>query len=150
VTLTVLGGDLLLPRWQGETPYGAPDLAPPDDPEADHSHDGVLWQIERDVLKRLVRARVDYGSTYETPYSGKTSDRNVGTVQVDQRTYRQACEVEAWHEIVWPEATVATTSTLSLVADDTHYDISIKLVATEGDDVVATRDWHERLPRDLA
>lgn len=150
VTMTVHGGDLVLPCWQGESPHRPPDLAPPADPGADHSHDGVLWQVERDVLKRVVRARVDYGSTYDTPYDGKTTDHNVGAVEVDLRTYRQTADAEALHDITWPEAHVTSTSTLSVVADDSHYDVSIKLVATEGDEVVATREWHERLPRDLA
>ncbi len=150
LTLTVHGGELDLPCWSGDSPFGEPEVASPANVEAGDNGDDCLWQIERDVLRRTVRARLDYGSEYTGRYDQGIVERNSGIIEVNQRDFRQRAEVESVYEIRWSEATVRAVTTLELIADADNYDITIDLVATENGTTVAERRWHETSPRDLA
>ena len=102
------------------------------------------------MLRRTVRARLDYGSEYTGRYDQGIVERNSGIIEVNQRDFRQRAEVESVYEIRWSEATVRAVTTLELIADADNYDITIDLVATENGTTVAERRWHETSPRDLA
>jgi uncharacterized protein len=148
VRLTVHGGTLTLPTWSGPSPYRPPELVASDDDV--ETAEGVVWTIERDVLARVTRCTVDHGSTYEVPNDGTATEHYRGTVSVDRRSFAQRAQAEAAHTISWPEATVSARSTLDFEADAQCYRVSITLEATDGDDVVGRREWHETFPRDLA
>jgi putative CocE/NonD family hydrolase len=150
VTLTVHGGTLTLPRWEGPSPHPAPTLTVVESDELVESGEGVTWAIERDVLARVTRCVVDHGSSYETPDDGRATEHYRGTVTVDHRTFEQRAHAETSHTISWPEATVSSRGVLDLVADAECYRVSIVLEATDGDEVVGRREWHEDFPRDLA
>jgi predicted acyl esterase len=156
VTITVHGGTLTLPLWSGPSPYDEPSLPPPrsaDDGEqadSDDPADGVVWVVERDVLSRATRCRVDHGSEYEIPDSGRASERYRGTVSVDPRTFAQRAEAESLHTVSWPEASVSSRATLDLTADGEAFRVSLVLEVGEGDEVVARREWAETIPRELA
>jgi len=150
VTMTVHGGEVVLPCWSGASPHAEPDLPAPADPTADHDYGDVLWQIERDVLKRVVRARVDYGGVFEGKYGSEIDDHNTGHVEVDLATFGQRSEAKAVHDITWPEASVSSVSYLTVEANADSFVVAVDLVAKEGDEVVVKREWRETIPRDLA
>lgn len=150
VTLTVHGGELDLPCWQQNSPFDEPSVASPAHLEADLGLDDCLWQIERDVLKRIVRARLDYAGEYKGRYDDGILERNAGTVEVSQRDFRQQAHTESFYEIRWPEATVRTESRLRLIADATNYEITIDVTAFENGELVGGQRWNETIPRDLA
>jgi putative CocE/NonD family hydrolase len=163
VTLTLHGGTLTLPLWSGPSPYEEPRLPGPR-PEADSTDstgstdstdegsdaETPVWAVSRDVLTRVTEARVDHGSTYDIPNGGSATERYVGVVGVDRRTHRQTAHADTTHTVRWPEATVACHAVLDLTADDSAYRVSITLEATEDDEIVGRREWHETIPRDLA
>jgi uncharacterized protein len=148
VTLTVHGGTLSVPAWSGPSPHRPPTLVESRD-EAETADD-VVWTVERDVLTRVTSCTVDHGSTYDIPNDGTATEHYRGTVSVDRGTFAQRALAEAAHTISWPEATVSARSTLNLEADADAYRVTIVLEATDGDDVVGRREWHETFPRDLA
>jgi hypothetical protein len=147
VTLTISGGTLELPVWEGPSPYDPPELV--DSDEEIETAEGVTWAIERDVLTRETRCTVDHGSTYDIPNGGSATEHYRGTVTVDRRTFAQSAQAMAMHAITWPEASVAARATLDLATDSEAYHVSITLEATEGDEVVGRREWRETFPRDL-
>ena len=148
VAITVHGGTLTLPLWEGPSPYDPPTLIESDDEI--ESAEGVVWTIERDVLARETRCTVDHGSTYEIPHDGAATERYRGTVSVNGRTFAQRAEAEAVHTIQWPEATVSCSAHLDLETSADEYRVAITLEVTEGDDVVGRREWREVITRDLA
>jgi predicted acyl esterase len=150
VTLTVHGGELVLPRWTGPSPYPAPVLALAPKSDQGDPAEGITWDTERDVLRRVRRCVVDHGSSYDIPYGGHVTEHYAGTVSVDERTFVQKARADTTFSIQWPDAKVVSRAVMDLVADDQAYDITIELEAKEGDGVVGRRSWHERIPRDLA
>ncbi len=150
LTLTVHGGELRLPLFEGESPFSTPVVAPAPDSGGEAHLDDALWQIERDVLKREVRARLDYGSEFAGGHASRIIEHNGGIVAIDTRTFRQTVDVESVYELRFPEATARVVSTFSLVADVDCYTVEIDVVASEGNEIVSRRAWREKLTRDLA
>ena len=123
-----------------------PELVPSSSPP-NESADAV-WRVQRDVLARRTACLVDHGSTYDE--DGVTCTEHYrGEVAVDTRTFVQTVDAESQFTLVWPEATVSSRATMTLVADAEVFDVALQLECREGDDVVATRQWHRRIPRDL-
>ncbi len=149
VTVTVHGGEVTLPRWTGPSPFPAPVLQHVAGP-ADETGMGVTWRVERDVLARRTSCVVDHGSTFDIPYGGSMSEHYSGRVSVDERTFDQTVDAKADYAASWPGVAVSTTATLRLSAWKESYDVRIDLTASEGDEVIATRTWHEVFARDLA
>jgi hypothetical protein len=102
------------------------------------------------VLARRTTCVVDHGSTYPVPYGATMTEHYSGVVSVDDLTFGSAARALAEFAVEWPEATVSTSATLDLVATPDSYDVTIALVAKEGDQQVAERRWHETFARDLA
>ena len=102
------------------------------------------------MLARVTSCIVDHGATSEAPHGGTVTEHYSGRVSVHDTTFEQTAHAETSFAITWPDAEVSTHATLDLVADSTAYDVTVDLVARDGDDVVASRRWHERIARDLA
>ncbi len=148
VTLTVHGGHVDLPVWSGVTPYPPPVLVPGKaDPEEEP--DGVVWRVERDVLRRATECVVAHGSTYEVRHGGTATERYAGTVGVDRRSFTQWARADVSFEIAWPEATVTTRSSLDVLVGPDVYDVTIELEAREGAETLTRRRWQRRVPRRL-
>jgi uncharacterized protein len=150
VTITVHGGELVLPSWTGPSPYEPPDLRPGGDAVDDGA--GIVWRVERDVLRRQTACVVDHGSTYEVPHHGEATEHYRGRVVVDTRTFEQRADGEVRFRLAWPEATVETRSRLDLRVGAAEYEVTLELEAVEGPDtdgerVIARRRWHQTLPR---
>ncbi|MGI8433191.1 MAG: CocE/NonD family hydrolase [Nocardioidaceae bacterium] len=147
LSLTVHEGRLRLPRWSGTSPYAPPQLAPPPDGPPAESGDGVTWSVERDVLARRTRCLVDHGSTYEIPGGGEASEHYRGTVTVRDADFAQVAHAETTFELRWPDVRAVSRASMDLTADADAYTVAIALEALEDGAVVATREWHERIPR---
>lgn len=150
VTLTVHGGEIDVPCWRGDPPFESPVPAHSEALEADPGLDDSLWQIERDILKRVVRARVDYGSEYTGFHDSGIVEHNAGVLSVDLRTFHQVAEAHSTYELRWPEATVAAYTDLRLIAGSEDFELTIELRATEDGQPIHRRVWTETIPRDLA
>jgi predicted acyl esterase len=147
LTLEVLTGELVLPVVTEPSPFPPPAYVAGDD--AEDVDPTVTWRVDDDVLRRVSGCEVDHGSTWETPY-GTAVDRYRGRVEVDRRTFAQQAHSDVSFRLEWPEATVTTAATLDMTADSEAFDVTVRLVAREGDEVVGQREWHRRIPRELA
>jgi predicted acyl esterase len=147
LVLEVLDGELVLPVVTAPSPFPAPAFAPGG--VAEEIDPGVVWRVERDVLRRRTACEVDHGSRWDTPY-GTATDHYWGRVEVDERTFEQSARSDVSFTVDWPEASVSTRATLELTADADAFDAVVTLVAREGDTVVGEREWRRRFPRDLA
>ncbi len=87
VTLEVLGGELVLPVLDAESPYPPTELKP-GGPAPEGESDGVTWRYEHDVLRRTTSAVIDHGGEYPTAY-GRFREHYSGRVEVDRRTFAQ-------------------------------------------------------------
>jgi predicted acyl esterase len=148
VTLTVHGGELELPVWSGPSPYDPPVFAPGTD-RSGEDPEPVTWRVERDVLRRTTAVSVAHGSAYDVVHGGTARERYTGRVAVDRRTFEQRAEAEAGFELAWPGVEVSARSRLELVAGRETYEVSVDLVACEGEEVVAERRWRRSIPRRL-
>jgi predicted acyl esterase len=147
LTLEVFTGELVLPVVTQPSPFPAPEYAAGDEPE--EVDPSVTWRVEDDVLRRTTACEVDHGSEWETPY-GTAADHYWGRVEVDRRTFRQRARSDVSFRVAWPEATVTTRATLDVTADAASFDVTVRLVAREGDTVVGEREWRRQFPRDHA
>ncbi len=146
VTLTVHGGELVLPVWADEESPHEPPVLHPGGPSGEDGTD-VEWRVERDVLRRRTSCVVDHGSSYAVPYGGTASEHYAGRVHVDTRTFEQRAEADVTFSIRWAEVAVSTRSTLDVRIAADCYDVNVRLEAYEGDDPVGRRSWHRRFPR---
>ena len=149
VTLTVHGGSLLLPTWSGsERP--APVFA---DGRATSGEDraGVVWTTSRDVLRRTTTCAVRHGAEYDVPHAGTASERYVGEVVVDRRTFAQHAAADCAYRLVWPDVEdgvdVRVTSTMRVDVTADGYDVAIAATAYDGEEQVSHRTWTEHVPR---
>ncbi len=118
--------------------------AGPSDDEAD----GVVWRVEHDVLARETRVVTRYGGTYSGLHGATVTDDYRGELGVSTVDPAVAwARGAATFAIEWPEATVRTESTLSVVSDATEFDVTIELRVWDGDDQIADRRWTRRLSR---
>lgn len=121
----------------------APGTGPSDD-EAD----GVEWRFEHDVLGRETRVVSRYGGTYDAANGAVVTDDYRGElgVSVDDPAHAWARGRSSF-EIVWPEATVRTESTLVIESDADELRATIELSVFDGDEQVARRAWDVIRPR---
>ena len=147
--LTVHEATLLLPLMD-PLPTEVPDLAP-GAPHAAEDPAGVLWSVDRDVLRRTTTCRTGSRSTYAVPHGGTATEEYAGTVGVDRRTFDQWADAAATFELSWPGADVRVNATMRVDVLAAHLDVTIALTAEEGPPgrrtVVREREWRERIPR---
>lgn len=160
LTLTVDGGELILPAYDAaESPYPAPTFAPGDE-SADEDISAVTWRTSRDVLARITGAFVEHGGDpYDTPY-GRSGEHYVGEVTVQTQTFAQTARSDVMFSLRYDDdgsgapVDCVVRSLLHISADETDLDVTIELTCTEAgpsrDRVVGERSWHRRLTRDLA
>ncbi len=144
LTLTVLGGTLELPRWDGDA--AQPDFLA----GAEHSGedpDGLVWETTHDVLRRRTTCRVDHGSTYDVPHGGSATEHYAGTVSVDRRTFAQVAEAEATFDLSWPGVRARATATLRVEVTAQGYEVAVDTRCEDDGEVVHARTWRRRLPR---
>ncbi|MBA2639396.1 MAG: CocE/NonD family hydrolase [Nocardioidaceae bacterium] len=155
VSLIVHGGTVELPVWSGPSPHLPPRLAP----GAEHSAEdaaGVVWRIERDVLRGETACVVEHGSTSVGP-GGEATEHYRGRVSVDTRTFVQRAEADVTFVVRWLGGGARTRSTLDVRVGRDAYDVAITLEAHElpagadgdpaGGALVGERRWERRLPR---
>ena len=159
-TLTVHGGELVLPAYDpAGSPYPTPAFAPGDE-MADEDPSAVTWRTSRDVLARVTGAFVDHGGeSYETSY-GHASEHYVGEVTVQTETFAQSARSDVTFVVHYDDdgsgvpVDCVVSSQLRIEADETDLDVRIQLTCTEtgssGDRVFGERSWHRRFARDLA
>lgn len=155
LTLTVSGGELVLPTYDGTgNPYPEPVFTPGEE-DSDEDEEAVVWEHTRNVLARVTAARVDHGSTYDATY-GSVTEHYAGAVSVDSRTWAQQATADVNFVLRFDDdgsgapVECGVQSTLQMTADGTDFHLTTDLVCREGDEVVATRRWERRYPRDLA
>ncbi len=130
---------------------GLPDTAvrfiPGSGPRDDEA-DGVVWQVEHDVLGRETRVATRYGGTYPGAHGAIVTDDYCGRLGVSTTDPARAwARGSASFEICWPEATVTSRSTLSITSDERFFDVEIGVVVHDGTDEIADRRWAFRVPR---
>lgn len=156
LTLTVHGGELVLPTYDPVgSPYPTPTFVPGDE-KADEDSSGVIWQTSRDVLARVTGAFVDHGGEpYDTPY-GRAGEHYVGEVSVQTQTFAQSARSDVTFFLHYDDdgsgapVDCRVRSTLTIEADDTDLDVAIEMTCTEGQRVIAERRWNRTFARDLA
>jgi hypothetical protein len=115
----------------------------------------VVWRTEHDVLNRTTACVIDHGSTYDAPY-GSVIEHYAGRVQVSTRTFAQIATSDVSFTLRFADdgagepASCTVRSILEVHAGPVTYDVTIRLVAREGDTVVGERAWEHSFPRDLA
>jgi uncharacterized protein len=145
VTLTVLDGRLELPCRHGDSPFDPPRFSPGS--ASNEDADGVTWRVEHDVLRDETACLVDHGSTYDARYGATVSEHYAGRVSVHRASFVQRARADTRFTIRWPDVTVSSEASMELVADAESFDVTISLVAWEGDLAVGSRDWHRRFDR---
>jgi predicted acyl esterase len=154
VTISVRGGRLLLPAYEADGTYPAPEFVP-GDPTSSESDHGVVWRVERDVLGRQTACVVDHGSAYDAPY-GSVIEHYKGRVSVSTRTFEQMATADVSFTLRFTDdgtgdpVSVKARSQLEVHAGPKTYEVAISLVCTEGDEIVGERRWERSFPRDLA
>jgi hypothetical protein len=137
----------------GEPPsFTAPK---PETPKKDDGDDpqehATTWKIEHDVLARERSVTVDYGYRESDPGDHlQMSDQSVGTIRVST-TNPGTSRVDAtyWITVRWPEATVRTSSKMSVVGQSDTYDVHVELEVQENGETKWTRNWDRKIPRTL-
>lgn len=149
VSITVHGGELDLPVWNGPSGFDPPALASGGASSEDTA--GVSWTIEHDVLAGTTSCVVDHGSTYEIADFGEVTEHYEGLVTVDRVTFEQRTSAETTFMIRWPDIEVCTTATMEVVITAGSVDVAIDLTADERSDTgrstLGTRRWREAILR---
>jgi len=147
LTLLVDGDSsaLTLPLCEGEplAPPALPWLPPPE--PADTT---AIWRVSDDVLRRHTTVDTAYGEEYEAR-GGTCTDRYVGSVGIDRRTWEQWARGEASFELRSPLTSVRAESTIDIAIDADRFDLTITLRAYEKDEPVFERSWRREYPRQL-
>jgi hypothetical protein len=107
----------------------------------------VIWRVEHDVLRDETACVVDHGTTYDARYGATVSEHYAGRVSVHRASFVQRARAETTFTIRWPDVTVSSEATMQLVADAESFDVTISLIAREGEHTVGSRDWHRRFDR---
>ena len=160
VSLTIHGGELVLPTYDATTsPCPAPVFTPGDEKAAEDPT-AVTWRTWRDVLTRVTGAVVDHGGDpYHTPY-GRTGEHYVGEVSVQTDTFTQSARSDVTFALHFDDdgsgapVDCVVTSRLHVEADQTDLNVTIAMTCTEtgssGERIVGERSWKRRFARDLA
>jgi len=144
VTLTVHGGSLDLPRYDGTA--WEPDFTPGADTSSEDPS-GVSWTTTRDVLRGTTTCSVRHGSTYDVPYDGTATEEYAGDVVVDTVTFAQHATATCTYRLTWPDIDVRVTSSMRIDVGAEGYDVAIDVTAYDGDAQVSHREWSEHVPR---
>ncbi len=142
--LTVHGGELVLPVWDGEATD--PPFAPGADTSAEDP-EGVEWTVTDDVLRRRTTCAVRHGAQYPTPHDGRAVEQYAGAVSVERDTFAQHADADCSYRLTWPGTDVRVRSTMRLTLSAGELDVTIDVAAYDGEEQVARREWQERLPR---
>jgi uncharacterized protein len=110
-TLTVHGGELVLPVYDpAGSPYPTPVFVPGDD-SADEESSAVTWRTSRDVLARVTGAFVEHGGDpHDTPH-GRAGEHYVGEVSVQTQTFAQSARSEVTFNLHYDDDGCTTTTT---------------------------------------
>jgi uncharacterized protein len=146
VTLTVHEAELVLPTYAGSH-RPAPTFLP-GDPTSAEDPEGVVWSVTRDVLRRTTSCAVGSVSSYDVPYDGRAREEYAGTLTVDVRDHRQSAHAVCDYTLTWPGVEVVRVrATMDLEVSADRLEVHVELLASQGDEVLATRAWREGLPR---
>lgn len=160
VTLTVRGGELILPTYDpAASPFPTPEFAPGDQRAAEDPA-AVTWRTWRDPLARIIGAAVDHGGApYGTPY-GRAGEHYAGEVLVHTVSFAQTLRSDVTFTVRYDDdgsgapVDCVAASRLTVTADEKTLDVRIELDCTEGGPsdgrVVGHRSWQRRFDRDLA
>jgi predicted acyl esterase len=145
---------LVMPTLEGRGPIERrPELPPPRPGHGEPSPAGeaVMWHIEHDVTGRQAGAVVAYGGESEADeVAPHIVQRYGGTVGVSMADPGRAfVDAGVTYELRFPEARVQTASALRIDSDAEAYQVRIDLEAREGDELVWSRRWERRIPRNL-
>jgi hypothetical protein len=122
-------------------------FVPGSSPSADEA-DGVEWRVEHDVLARETRVATRYGGTYAGLHGAVVTDDYQGRLGVSTVDPGRAwANGRSRFDIEWPEASVSSESSLEVRSDAQAFEVTIRLRVCDGDDEIADRTWHRRLPR---
>ena len=144
-TLTLRGATLTLPIYEADPSIPIPVFAP-GDLQSNESTEGVIWQLERDVVNRITRCVVGSGSTYETPF-GTASERYDGWVSVDTRTFEQRAHSDVEFTLRFPEVSATVHSIMDVVTAGETYEVTMDITVHDGLEVVAEQHWQRSFPR---
>ena len=140
VTLTVHGGELVLPLLTGAHP------TPAFTPGAEHAAettDGITWEVRDDVLARTTTATTRAKSDYATPYDGRAVEDYRGEVTVDRRTFAQHAHADTRFEITWPGIEVRVRAEMTVEVTGDGPVAAIELWAELDGAEVAHRTWRQ-------
>jgi predicted acyl esterase len=138
--------ELRLPVADG-LPASVYGFVPAGGPAADDA-DGVVWRVERDVLRRQTEVVTRYGGTHEGLHEATVTSDYRGRLGVSTRNPADAwAEGSATLQIQWSEATCRSEATLSVRSDEQSVSVEIGLVVSDGDDELTRRHWDATLPR---
>jgi hypothetical protein len=160
LTLTVHGGELVLPAYDPAGSLYPTPVFTPGDVTADEDPATVTWRTSRDVLNRVTGAFVEHGGEpFDTSY-GHAGEHYVGEVSVQTQTFTQSARSDVTFSLHYDDdgsgapVDCVARSVLQVDADETDLDVTIELTCTEarpsGERVVGQRRWHRRFARDLA
>jgi hypothetical protein len=118
----------------------------------DDAHPGdaehVEWRHGEDVLARTTWAEVDHGSSYGGFHGSRCTEWYVGRVEHDAATGVQRASGTTTFRVAWPDGVTATSvATLDLEVGDEANDVTVDLDVHDGDALLGSRHWQERLPR---
>lgn len=160
VTLTVHGGELVLPIYDPrESPYPEPVFVPGQTTGAEEP-ESVTWRTSRDVLARVTSAFVEHGGEpYDTSF-GRAGERYAGEVSVQTETFAQSARSDVTFTVCYDDdgsgapVDCAVVSRLRVEADESDLAVTIDMTCTEtgpsGERVAGQRSWRRRFSRDLA
>jgi predicted acyl esterase len=160
VSLTIHGGELVLPTYDATTsPYPAPVFTPGDE-KATEDPATITWRTWRDVLARVTGATIDHGGDpYDTPF-GRMGEHYFGEVSVQTDTFAQSARSDVTFAVHFDDdgsgapVDCVVASRLHIEADETDLDVTITMTCAEtgssGERVVGERSWQRRFARDLA
>ena len=144
VTLTVHGGSIDLPRYDGAA--WEPGFTPGAETSSEDPTD-VSWTTTRDVLRQTTTCAVRHGSTYDVPHDGTATEEYAGEVVVDTVTFAQHATATCTFRLTWPGIDVRVTSTMRIEVGAEGYDFRTDVTAYDGDEQVSHREWSEHIPR---
>ena len=144
-TLTLRGATLTLPIYESDPSLPVPAFIP-GNAKSSEDTEGVIWQIERDVVNRITRCVVGSASTYDTPF-GTASERYDGWVSVDTRTFEQRAHSDVKFTLRFPEVSATVHSIMDVVTAGETYEVTMDITVHDGLEVVAEQHWQRSFPR---
>ena len=140
VTLTLHGGELVLPLLTGDHPTPA---FTPGATHAEESTDGITWELRDDVLARTTTALTRAVSDYSTPYGGHAVEDYRGEVSVDRRSFAQQARADTRFELTWPGIDVQVRAEMTVTVAGGQPAAEIELWAHLNGAEIAHRTWRQ-------